>query len=129
MNLEVWKKICLVNGLSLIQNMVPSFMQNWALPKRILEKPTLSGIHDMERVAKVSKHFGVPTKVVINKYDLNLKNSQDIKKICQNEDIEVLAELPFSQEVNQSIVKGMPLVEFCNNQIVRDINLLWEKIK
>jgi MinD superfamily P-loop ATPase len=95
----------------------------------IVTEPTLSGIHDMERVALVAKHFGTPTKVVINKYDLNLENSQDIKRRCKNENIEVVAELPFSQEVNYSIVKGIPLVEFCDGQIVRDITLLWEKIK
>ncbi|MDI6890275.1 MAG: ATP-binding protein [Thermodesulfovibrionales bacterium] len=95
----------------------------------IVTEPTLSGIHDMERVAKVSKHFGIPTKVVINKFDINPENSEDIKRICQKEDIEVLAHLPFSQRVSESIVQGIPLVEFCNDRIVEDISLLWERIR
>ncbi|MEW6215200.1 MAG: ATP-binding protein [Nitrospirota bacterium] len=95
----------------------------------IVTEPTLSGIYDMERVAQVSKHFGVPTKVVINKYDINPDNSEDIKKICQKEDIEVMAQLPFSQEVSESIVQGVPLVEFCSDRIAQDISLLWERIK
>ena len=95
----------------------------------IVTEPTLSGIHDMERVAQVSKHFGVPTKVVINKYDINPNNSADIKKICQKEDIELMAQLPFSQKVNESIVQGVPLVEFCSNRIAQDISLLLERIK
>ncbi|MFZ6017720.1 MAG: P-loop NTPase [Nitrospirota bacterium] len=90
----------------------------------ILTEPTLSGIHDMERVAQVSKHFGVPTKVVINKYDINPDNSEDIKKICQKEDIEVMAQLPFSQKVSESIVQGVPFVEFCSDRIAQDISLL-----
>src|SRR4030066_1618321 len=95
----------------------------------IVTEPTLSGIHDMERVAQVSKHFGVPTKVVINKYDINLDNSEEIKKICQKEDIEVVAQLPFSQKVSESIVQGVPLVEFCNDGIVQAVSSLWERIK
>jgi MinD superfamily P-loop ATPase len=95
----------------------------------IVTEPTLSGIHDMERVAQVSKHFRVPTKVVINKYDINPDNSWNIKKICQKEDIEVVSQLPFSQKVSESIVQGMPLVEFCSNGIAQDISFLWEKIK
>jgi len=95
----------------------------------IVTEPTLSGIHDMERVAQVSKHFGVPTKVVINKYDINPDNSEDIKKICQKEDIEVISQLPFSQKVSESIVHGVPLVEFCSDRIAQDISLLWERIK
>lgn len=95
----------------------------------IITEPTLSGIHDMERIARVSKHFNVLTKVVINKYDLNLKNSEEIKKICADHSIEVLAQLPFSQKVSRSIVQGVSLVEFCNDEIVRDITHLWDKIK
>lgn len=95
----------------------------------IVTEPTLSGIHDMERITSVSKHFNVPTKVVINKYDLNIKNSEQIKRICDDKGIEVFARLPFSKKVSQSIVQGVPLVEFCNDQIVGDITHLWEKIK
>ena len=95
----------------------------------IVTEPTLSGIHDMERITSVSKHFKVPTKVVINKYDLNIKNSEKIKSICDGQDIEVLAQLPFTQKVSQSIVAGVPLVEFCNDDIVSDIAHLWDKIR
>jgi MinD superfamily P-loop ATPase len=95
----------------------------------IVTEPTLSGIHDMERIASVSKHFNVPTKVVINKYDLNVKNSEEIEHICNEKEIEALARLPFSQIVSQSIVAGVPLIEFCNDGIVSDISHLWEKIK
>ena len=95
----------------------------------IVTEPTLSGIHDMERVAQVSKHFGVLTKVVINKYDINRDNSEEIKKICQKRNMEVIAQLPFSQKVSESIVQGVPLVEFCSNEIAQDISFLWERIK
>lgn len=95
----------------------------------IVTEPTLSGIHDMERVAQVAKHFGIKTQVVINKYDLNLKNCENIKQICKKAEIEVIAQLPFSRKVSESIVQGVPLVEFCGNEISYDIRTLWEKIK
>ena len=94
----------------------------------IITEPTLSGIHDMERVADVTRYFGVHTKVAINKYDINLKNTQDIRKICRVRNIEVVAELPFSEDVTRSVVQGMPIVEFCNGQIAKDIVSLWKKI-
>jgi len=95
----------------------------------IVTEPTLSGIHDMERIADVARHFGIHTKVVINKYDINLKNTQAIGKICQDRDIEVVAQLPFSQKVIQSLVKCTPVVEFCNDLITKNIITLWDKIK
>lgn len=94
----------------------------------IVTEPTLSGIHDMERVADVAAHFGIHTKVVINKYDINLKNTQDIKKICQDRNIEVLAQLPFSEDVSKSIVEGKPLPEFSSGQITKEVVALWKKI-
>ncbi|MEW6570697.1 MAG: ATP-binding protein [Nitrospirota bacterium] len=95
----------------------------------IVTEPTLSGIHDMERVAQVSKHFGVPTKVVINKYDINPANSEEIIELCRKQDMEVVAQLPFSRKVSESIVQGLPLVEFCSDGIAQAVSSLWERIK
>jgi MinD superfamily P-loop ATPase len=95
----------------------------------IVTEPTLSGIHDMQRVVQVAGHFGIPTKVVINKYDINPENSEDIRQICEQADIEVVALLPFSRQVSESIVQGIPLVEFSSNGIASDIAMLWERIK
>jgi MinD superfamily P-loop ATPase len=94
----------------------------------IVTEPTVSGMHDMERVAQVSKHFKIPTKVVINKYNLNAETSETIKQICEQAGIGVLALLPFSRQVSESIVQGIPLVEFSRNGIAGDIRLLWERI-
>lgn len=95
----------------------------------IVTEPTLSGIHNMERIAGVARHFGVIAKVIINKYDINLKNTEDIKKICKDRDIEVLAKLPYSDTVIKSLVRGVPLIEYCDDDITRDIKTLWYKVK
>ncbi|MFZ5905811.1 MAG: ATP-binding protein [Nitrospirota bacterium] len=95
----------------------------------IVTEPTLSGMHDMERVAQVSKHFGIATKVVINKYDLNPNNTETMRRLCDQAEREVVAVLPFSRQVSESIVQGVPLVEYSRNSIAEDIALLWERIK
>jgi len=95
----------------------------------IVTEPTLSGMYDLERVARVSEHFGIPTKVVINKCDLNPKNSAATEKMCKQANREVIAHLPFSRQVSESIVHRVPLVEFAKNGIAADIARLWERIK
>ncbi|MGB7056002.1 MAG: ATP-binding protein [bacterium] len=94
----------------------------------IVTEPTMSGIHDLERIADVSSHFSIPAKVVINKYDINLENSKAIEKICKKRNVEVLAHLPFSEEVVQSMVQGVPVVEYCSGQITEKIVNLWQAI-
>ncbi|MGB3113344.1 MAG: ATP-binding protein, partial [Candidatus Omnitrophota bacterium] len=45
----------------------------------VVTEPTLSGLHDADRVIKVARHFNIPVKVVINKYDLNVDMTNRIK--------------------------------------------------
>jgi len=42
----------------------------------VVTEPTLSGIHDLERVLGVCRHFGVPALVCVNKYDINEDNTR-----------------------------------------------------
>lgn len=93
----------------------------------IVTEPTLSGIHDMERVMDLAAHFGVTAKVVINKCDINWNNTQAIEEVCQKREIEVIGRLPFSEEVVRSLILGIPVVEFSQGEIAEEITALWRK--
>jgi len=95
----------------------------------VVTEPTLSGISDMKRVIQVAEHFGVETKVVINKYDINPENSADIEKMCGEENIEIAGYIPFSPEVVRSIVQSVPYIEFFGDGTVsKQIKNIWSKI-
>jgi len=83
----------------------------------------------MERVVDLAAHFGVTTKVVINKCDINWNNTQAIEEICQKRGIEVIGRLPFSEEVVRSLILGIPVVEFSQGEIAEEITALWRKIE
>ncbi|MCK4796589.1 MAG: ATP-binding protein [Spirochaetes bacterium] len=95
----------------------------------VVTEPTLSGISDMDRVIKVTKHFDVNTKVVVNKYDINLENTEKIEEYCKKNKIELVVKIPFSEKVSKSIVGGVPIVEYSNNEVGKQIISLWDKIK
>lgn len=94
----------------------------------VVTEPTLSGIHDMERVCKVAHHFGVKTYVCINKYDLNIENSEAIKRYCLDSNIEIGEEIPFDQAVTEALVRGVPVVESSDNKVTKKISTLWNKV-
>jgi len=94
----------------------------------VVTEPTVSGIHDMRRVIEVASHFDLDTKVVINKYDLNLVNTNAIKSECDEKNIEVAGMIPFSKEVSKSIVKSLPFVEYIENDVSKEIKSIWDKI-
>jgi len=94
----------------------------------IVTEPTLSGIHDLQRVAGVAHHFGIKSLVCINKYDLNLIVTQRIEEYCRNNSIELVGKIPFDISVTEALVRGLPIVEYSNNQAAHEIKNLWEKI-
>jgi len=95
----------------------------------LVTEPTLSGIHDLERVIGVCRHFGVPALVCINKYDINEENSCQIEDYCREQGIEVAARIPFDNIVTEAMVKGLPVVQYgSDGPVSRQIKLLWQNI-
>jgi MinD superfamily P-loop ATPase len=94
----------------------------------LITEPTLSGIHDLERVIGVCRHFGVPALVCINKYDLNEENTRAVEKSCRNQRIEVISKIPYETKVSESIAEGVPLVEYTDNGAAKEIKSLWTTV-
>jgi MinD superfamily P-loop ATPase len=94
----------------------------------LVTEPTLSGIHDLERVLGVCRHFNVPALVCINKYDINQENTQQIEGYCRQQGVAVAARIPFDNMVTEAMVQGLPIVEYTDNSVSRQIELLWQNI-
>lgn len=94
----------------------------------IVTEPSLSAIHDLERVLAVSHHFGVAPLVCINKYDLDEKNSRHIEEYCRGASIEVGAKIPFDTVVTDAIAQGVPVIEFGDGLVSQRIEELWGKV-
>lgn len=94
----------------------------------VVTEPSLSGIHDMERVIQMAHHFKTQTACCINKYDLNLKNSRQIESWCEKNSIPLVGKIPFDEEVTKSMVQGIPLTEYTNNSVSKEIKKMWQKL-
>ncbi|MDI6815457.1 MAG: ATP-binding protein [Dehalococcoidales bacterium] len=95
----------------------------------IVTEPTLSGIHDLERVVAVCRHFGVPALICINKYDLDEENTRRIEEYCQRIGLEMISKIPFDEVVIEAVVKGVPLVEYTDGRVSQEIEALWGKLE
>ena len=95
----------------------------------LVTEPSLSGIHDLERVLGVCRHFGVPAMVCINKYDLNEENTRQIEDQCLSQGVEVAGRIPFDNVVTESIVQGVPVVEYSDGNVTREIERMWHLLR
>ncbi|MBA7632773.1 Ion-translocating oxidoreductase complex subunit B [subsurface metagenome] len=94
----------------------------------LVTEPTLSGIHDLERVLGVCRHFDVPALVCINKYDINEDNTRQIEDYCLTQGVEIASKIPFDNVVTEAVVQGLPVVEYGHNRVSQQIDLLWRNI-
>jgi len=94
----------------------------------VVTEPTLSGIHDLDRVVDVCHHFNVPVLVCINKYDINEDNVRRIEDYCLSQGLEIAARIPFDNAVTEAMVQGLPVVEYRDNAVSRQIDLLWRSV-
>ncbi len=81
----------------------------------VVTEPTFSGMHDLDRVYDLSRHFEVPVAIVINKYDLNLENSRRIEQLAEEKSIPILGKIPFERCVVEAISQNLTPVDFCDN--------------
>jgi len=91
----------------------------------VVTEPTLSGMHDMERVVQLIEHFGHRCAVIINKVDLNPENSASIREFVLEHGVPVVGEIPFDETVTHAIAAGRPLVEFSNGPAASAVREAW----
>ncbi len=96
----------------------------------VVTEPTLSGIHDLERVLKLLDHFNVVPFVCVNMYDINTENTNKIMSFCKENAIDVVGIIPFSSEVTQAMVNGKTIVEYSpESSITEEIKSMWKKLR
>jgi MinD superfamily P-loop ATPase len=87
----------------------------------LVVEPTLSGMHDMERVHGVCAHFGIRAAVVINKFDINEENAGTIERWCRDNAVPVAGRIRFDRAVTESLVAAKPLVEYTSDGAASDM--------
>jgi MinD superfamily P-loop ATPase len=95
----------------------------------IVTEPTVSGLHDMERVAQLADHFNVPAMVCVNKFDLNTGQTQAIEKLAKEKKMAVLGRIPFDPVFTKSMVQGKTIFEYNSESTVgQAVKQIWKKI-
>ena len=87
----------------------------------IVTEPTLSAIHDLERIYKVANHFDIPSIICINKYDINIENSKKIVNYCKDNNIEVLGKIPYDTIITDAMVDEKSVFEYSDGVLSKKI--------
>ena len=94
----------------------------------IVTEPTLSAIHDLERILGVAEHFQITAVVCINKFDINCENTKKIEQYCKKNDIQVVGKLPYDSVVTKAMIHEKNVIEFSDGKMANSIIDMWNKI-
>lgn len=94
----------------------------------LVTEPTLSGIHDLQRILKTVEHFGIPSLVCVNKADINPARAAEIADFCRSQGVRVVAEIPYDDAVTQAMIRGMTVTECGNDAVSAQIHRVWDSI-
>ena len=69
----------------------------------IVTEPTLSGLHDLERVLELIERFRIKPYFVINKYDLSVEMANKIEEFLKDKGFEISVKVPFDKRIVKAI--------------------------
>ena len=96
----------------------------------LVVEPTVSGLHDMRRVAELARHFKIPAMICINKYDLNEEMSKEIESETDSLELITVGRIPFDPGFTRAMVAGQTIVEYDPYSLLaQTVNSIWRTVR
>ncbi len=95
----------------------------------LVTEPTVSGLHDLQRVYQLVKKFHIAAGCIINKSNLNSDVTQEIMQYLEQEQIVHIASLPYDEAFTRAMVQGKTIVEDSDSDIKDILVESWDHIK
>jgi MinD superfamily P-loop ATPase len=80
-------------------------------------EPTPLGAHDLDLILTLTKELKIKTKIFLNRADIGPKNL--VEKIAQKHQTKIIAELPYSEEVQKLYAQGKPIENMAIKKIIK----------
>ncbi len=94
----------------------------------VVTEPTLSGLHDLERVLETAGHFSVPAMVCINKYDINPNNTARIEQYCDEHQVRVVGKIPYDKTVTAAMIHKKAVTEYDCGRVAEEVRAMWKQV-
>jgi MinD superfamily P-loop ATPase len=95
----------------------------------IVVEPTMSGMHDFERIAQLTLRLGVPALVVVNKADLNLAVARRLEEAADSSGILPVGRIPYDPEVTRAQIAARSVVEMAVGPAAEAIAAIWRRVE
>ena len=77
----------------------------------VVTEPTISGLHDLERIIELAHFFKCKTGVIINKSDINPDFCKRIEEYCAAKDITFLGAIPYDPNITEAQIQATTILD------------------
>jgi MinD superfamily P-loop ATPase len=95
----------------------------------IVTEPTLSGQHDLQRVAELAANFKIPVLVCINKADINPEITEEIEEDAKNKGLKVAGKIRYTQAFTKAQIAESTVIEYTDGGVSEEIKALWRNVQ
>jgi len=95
----------------------------------VVAEPTLAGLHDLDRVLGLTRHFGIAAMVAVNRADINEVITDDIRRLSENSGAGWVGTIRYDPDVGAAQAAGTSVVEYSDGPAAGDIARIWERVK
>jgi MinD superfamily P-loop ATPase len=93
----------------------------------VVTEPTVSGEHDLARVLQLTGHFGIATKVCVNKWDLNPEMTERIEAAAQAAGAEPVGRVRYDPATTRAQIEELSVVE-TRAAAAEDVREVWQRL-
>jgi len=94
----------------------------------VVTEPTVSGVHDMDRVLELAAHFRIPAAVCVNRWDINPEGAGNIEARARYHGAAIVGRVRFDAAVTRAQVAGRAVVEL-GGDAADDIRAVWDRVQ
>ncbi len=95
----------------------------------LITEPTLSGLHDLQRVLELAKHFRLPAFLCVNKWDLNLQLTEQLEALAQQYGAKCVGRLSYHKAASLAQLTAQSVIELGDNPLADEIQEVWQRVE
>lgn len=91
----------------------------------MVAEATVSGLHDLARVAELARSLRMPAAICVNRSDLNPAIADEIEESARADGLPFLGRIPYDDDVTRAQIAGRSVVETSDGPAARAIREVW----
>jgi MinD superfamily P-loop ATPase len=95
----------------------------------VVAEPTVSGVHDLDRVSDLATFFRVPVLVCVNKADINPETAEAIRRTAEQKGHTFVGEIPFHEDFTLAMIQKQSIEEYApDSEAAKAVRDLWGRV-